>query len=153
MFHKILVALDGAADSQRALREAIDLARQGNAQVTLLSAYPTPAALLVGGPVVPPVDVSGLEQALKSEHERLLEEALREVPDDVSVTRVLCEGPASKAILDEARRGNHDLIVMGSRGRGEVSAMLLGSVSHQVLHHSPVPVLVVHAAQDGSPVV
>lgn len=147
MFHRILIALDGSDDARMALREAIDLARVNNAQLTILSVYSKPLSLLMGGPVVPAIDVYGLEQALKGEHERLLDEAIDAVPDDISVTRVLAEGSAAKAILDHATRGNHDLVVMGSRGRSDVSAMLLGSVSHYVLHHSPVPVLVTHAGE------
>jgi nucleotide-binding universal stress UspA family protein len=77
--------------------------------------------------------------------ERVLREAVERVPDDVSVTTVLTEKPIRKAILERIEEGHHDLVVMGSRGRGAVRSAVLGSVSHHVLHHSPVPVLVVHA--------
>jgi nucleotide-binding universal stress UspA family protein len=58
---------------------------------------------------------------------------------------VLTGEPVSSALIHQIEKGGHDLVVMGSRGRGPVRSALLGSVSHFVLHHSPVPVLIVHA--------
>jgi nucleotide-binding universal stress UspA family protein len=63
----------------------------------------------------------------------------------VPVTTVLTEEPIRTALIRQIEAGHHDLVVMGSRGRGAVRSALLGSVSHFVLHHSPVPVLIVHA--------
>jgi nucleotide-binding universal stress UspA family protein len=63
----------------------------------------------------------------------------------VSVTTVLSTAPVPRALLRQIEEGQHDLVVMGSRGRGAVRSALLGSVSHDVLHHSPVSVLIVHA--------
>jgi nucleotide-binding universal stress UspA family protein len=51
-------------------------------------------------------------------------------------------------LLKQIAEGQHDLVVMGSRGRGAVRSALLGSVSHHVLHHSDVPVLIVHDRRD-----
>lgn len=149
MFHRILVAIDGSGHSSRALQEAIDLAQLARAQLTVMTVAPKPLTLMVGGPVVPPVDVRGIDDAVRQEHREVLGHAVAQVPDDVSVIQVLAEGPAAPAILERALRGNHDLIVVGSRGRGEIGSMLLGSVSREVLHHSPVPVLVVY--NDGEP--
>lgn len=148
MFHRILVAIDGSEHAQRALSEAIDLATLSHAKLTVLSVHQRPSTLLVGGPVVPPIDLGELEVALEREHEQLLERALEQVPQEVSVVKVLAQGPPAPAILAQARKDDSDLIVLGSRGRGEMASMLLGSVSHQVLQRCGVPVLVVHVEGD-----
>lgn len=148
MFHRILVAIDGSEHARRALSEAIDLARLAKAKLTVISVHQRPSTLMVGGPIVPPVDFGELDLALQSEHAQLLDSALEQVPDEVSVTKVLAEGAPAPAILAQAQKDDSDLIVMGSRGRGGMASMLLGSVSHQVLQHSGVPVLVVHVEAD-----
>ena len=66
------------------------------------------------------------------------------MPDSVSLSTVLSGDPVRQALLRQIAEGGHDLVVMGSRGRGAVGSILLGSVSHYILNHSPVPVLVVH---------
>jgi nucleotide-binding universal stress UspA family protein len=152
VFHRILVAIDGSEHAQRALSEAIDLAALANAKLTVISVHQRPSTLMAGGPVVPPIDFGELDLALQSEHEQLLERALGQVPPDVSAMKVLAEGPPAPAILAQAHEGASDLIVMGSRGRGGMASMLLGSVSHQVLQHSGVPVLVVHRNEDDASV-
>jgi nucleotide-binding universal stress UspA family protein len=82
---------------------------------------------------------------LQERGQALLQHAVSLVPDDMPVTTVLTQEPIRRALLGCAEKRCADLIVMGSRGRGAVQAALLGSVSHYVLHHSPIPVLIVHA--------
>ena len=72
------------------------------------------------------------------------------MPDHLSVTTVLSTEPVEPSLIRQIKNGHHDLVVMGSRGRGAMRSALLGSVSHYVLHHSPVPVLIVHAEEPTS---
>lgn len=150
MFHRILVAIDGSEHARAALREAIDLAKLADAKLTVIAVHQPSSTLLIGSPVVPTIDLGELEAAIEREYEELLERALANVPGGVSVVKVLAQGQPAQAILDRARKDDSDLIVLGSRGRGGMASMLLGSVSHQVLQHSGVPVLVVHVKSDSS---
>jgi nucleotide-binding universal stress UspA family protein len=143
MFRNILVAVDGSAHANRALDEAIDIARGSRARLTIITgaAEPRTASMIA----LSSGAAAALGPSLLEHAERVLRAAVERVPDDVSVTTVLTEEPIRPAILRRIEEGGHDLVVMGSRGRGTVRSAVLGSVSHHVLHHSPVPVLVVHA--------
>jgi nucleotide-binding universal stress UspA family protein len=143
MFHNILVAVDDSPDAEEALAQALDLAESEHTRLTLITGVPKlPSVSYVGVTGVPPAQI---EAEARSWAEGVLRQARDRVPDDLPVATILTEQPIRTALIEQIERGGHDLIVMGSRGRGAVSAALLGSVSHYVLNHSPVPVLIVHA--------
>lgn len=144
MFRRLLVAVDGLTHAERALREAIDLAEATKATLTVLAVVPRPSSWLLGSPFGPAIDVPDLEEQVVGEYEKLLDASVAEVPDDVPVTKLLVHGAAAPAIIEQAQRGHHDLIVMGSRGRSGVRSLVLGSVSHHVLQGTAVPTLIVH---------
>ena len=143
-FRSVLVAVDGSRHSDAALARAIEIARESNARLTILTATPSPPG--VTGPGAAAVAAAGPE--LEHEFGGILRAAVDHVPDDLPVTTVHASGPPAQAILREAKRGGHDLIVMGSRGLGFARA-ILGSVSHRVLTHAPPgAVLIVHAEDE-----
>lgn len=148
MFRNILVAVDGSAHARRAVAEAGDLATATNGSLTLITSVPDPNAWVLGGPVAAAVDIDSLRDATVQEYRRLLDEAATSVAAELHAHQVLAHGPPAHAIVEQVRAASHDLVVMGSRGRGGVRALMLGSVSQQVLHSSPVPVLVVSADAD-----
>jgi nucleotide-binding universal stress UspA family protein len=136
VFHSILVALDGSRSADQVLEDAIEVARRDGARLTLISVASQPrwrfvSPYLVGYPT---------EADLVHEAERIVERAEALVPDGVPVSTVVRRGEVAKAILERVRDGEHDLVVMGSHGRGPMRALLLGSVSRAVVAGSPVPV-------------
>ena len=145
MFHSILVAVDGSSHAQRALAEAADIARQGNAGLTVMTCAPDPTTWLLGGAGWgASVDLDRVIRDTEADYRRLLEEAAAAVADAHPAT-VFVQGRPGRAIIQQVEEHGHDLVVMGSRGRGGVKSLLLGSVSHEVLQTSRVAVLVVHA--------
>jgi nucleotide-binding universal stress UspA family protein len=143
MFCNILVCVDGSPPAERALTEAIDIASASRARLTILTAVDRPPAW-----ACTPTTAAALERLapeLERESDAILRAAVDRVPQSMPVTKILTHEPIRDALKHRISAGNHDLVVMGSRGRGTVSASLLGSVSHYALHHSHVPVLIVQA--------
>jgi nucleotide-binding universal stress UspA family protein len=152
MFRRILVAFDGSPHAHAALAEAIELAQKDHGWLTVIAVVPDPG-LWLGAATEVPVNLGGSPDETTEEYQRALDRAVQLVPADVPVTTLLRRGAPSRAILAEAREHQHDLIVIGSRGRGGLRSLLLGSVSHAVLRSSPVPVLVSRRAGSGGHVV
>jgi nucleotide-binding universal stress UspA family protein len=143
MFRNILVAVDGSRHADRALTEAIDLATANSARLTILTAVPKVPAWTSTPMAVATAQVIAAD--LERESAEQLERAVALVPATVPVIKILSHDPVRHALMKRLRSGEHDLLVMGSRGRGAVSASLLGSVSHYALNRSPIAVLIVHA--------
>jgi nucleotide-binding universal stress UspA family protein len=144
MFRNILVPVDGSAHADAALTQAVDLARCQGARITILCAWRP--FVWYGGAVAPVgLDVEQLESDVEADTRRIAEAARDRIPSDIDAeVVVVCERPGD-AIIHEVEKSGHDLVVMGSRGRGSLRSLLLGSVSLNVLHRSHVPVMVVHA--------
>ena len=143
MFTSILVGVDRSQHAQVALTQAADIARTQKAIMTVLVAYST---LMPWGPVapLPQSSVDDFVAGVRRDAEGVADEARAAIPPEIKAEVLVIDASPAEAILEQAGAGNHDLIVVGSRGRGDAGSILLGSVSHAVLHHSRVPVLIVH---------
>ncbi len=143
MFTSILVGVDRSQHAHVALAHAVDIARTQHATLTVLVAYST---LMPWGPVapLPQTAVDEFIAGVRGEAQAIADEAKAMIPDEVESEVIIVDAAPAQALLDQAASGDHDLIVVGSRGRGDAGSFLLGSVSHAVLSHSRVPVLIVH---------
>jgi nucleotide-binding universal stress UspA family protein len=139
-YPRILVALDETPAAAFALRHVVPYALDQRSHLTLLTVVPPPPRMAVAAGELP--------ERMAEEMERRADKHLREVtatlPHELSVTTILRHGDPAEEILAVVRDQPVDLVCMGARGRGRVSGALLGSVSSAVLHHSPVPVVVLH---------
>lgn len=139
---KILVALDGSECSLVALDLVAGLPWPPGTVVTLFAAYDVPIDWTGG--VGSTMDwVGDIEDASREAlSDQLRDLAPRLERDGLTVERVVARGRAATAIVDAAREMRADLVVTGSRGRGPLRRMLLGSVADEVASEAPCPVLV-----------
>jgi nucleotide-binding universal stress UspA family protein len=138
MFKKILVAVDGSDCANQAVWVAAYLARALGADLCILTAFdPVPA-------YVGEFAYQAAVNAQRKVASELLQKALEvagELPSKLEGE--VQEGRPAEAILRAAKAHEVDLIVIGARGQGTLSGILLGSQSLKVLHHTDCPVLVV----------
>ena len=132
---RIAVGVDGSPLSLLALEWAITEGRLRGATLQVLTAWEFPI-VVAGMPGV--LDTTNLEAAARDAQTTALE---RIAHDDVDVIGEVLHGPAAKILIDASKRA--DLVVVGSRGYGGFTGLLLGSVSAQVVHHATCSVMVV----------
>ena len=139
-YPRILVAIDQTPAAAFALRHVVPYVLDQRSQLTLLSVVPNPPRSAVAGAC----RREQLAQQMETEAAAHLREVAVMLPHDLSVTTVLRHGDPAEEILALLGVQPFDLLCMGARGRGRVTGAVLGSVSVAVLHHSPVPVVVLH---------
>ncbi|MGW9529514.1 universal stress protein [Paenibacillus terrae] len=138
-YKHILVAIDGSQHAMKALEAAKTLSKQlqGEPHLTVLHVNP---ALSMNEP---PVGVD-VDERIEEEGRHILEPASDFLKDEgISYCMLTGHGDPASIICQSAEQEQADLIIMGTRGKGLVSEIILGSVSHHVIQHAPCPVLTV----------
>ncbi len=134
---KILAAVDGSDASMHAVRKALEIADKMGAEVTLAHVVPH-----VFVPAEVPFDAGKLAEEAFRAGEHLLGQAAAEVGKP-GLARVCLRGGPGEALAEHAEAGHFDLVVVGSKGRGAVARMLVGSITDRLVHICKQPVLVV----------
>ncbi|CAD7774210.1 Universal stress protein [Candidatus Methanoperedenaceae archaeon GB37] len=140
VYRKILVATDGSAHTEKAVRYAVELARLAEAEILALHVVDTTA--FTGIP---------MDATWESMYELLFIEgsnATKRVAEiasnaGVEVEEKMLEGHPAEEIMRVGEEVSADLIVMGSIGKSGLDRFLLGSVADKVARNSKIPVMVV----------
>ncbi len=147
MISKILIPTDGSKPAKKSVEYAVDLAKQVNATITLLSVIDKSFFI---PQTIPPVKtpthlMEPVEDYLRQAAEAYIKDAERLCKKKrVQSKRVIRSGHPVEEIVKEAEKSKVDLIIMGSRGRSAMKAALLGSVTYGVINKdTKIPVLVV----------
>jgi nucleotide-binding universal stress UspA family protein len=141
---RILVPLDGSETADSALSIALNLAEKTGSHIELLNIVPL---YVMPSTLTPNTSYAWIEEYLekmKSSNEKMLSEALKKAKTaapNIIVSKKMLEGRPASKIVKEAKKGEFDLITMGSSGLGGFSRIILGSVSNEVSHLSEVPVM------------
>ena len=135
---RIVVGVDGSDESADALRWALAEARLAQSAVVAVAAWHWPATA-VGLPLTELDLAAGARDAAQQTVDTVRQD------DDAPVELHVAEGMAAPVLLAAAR--DADLLVVGSRGHGAFSGLLLGSVSQHCVSHATCPVVVVRPAR------
>jgi nucleotide-binding universal stress UspA family protein len=148
---KVLVAIDGSENSERALDFALEFAEKYSAHLTLLNVSEMSAVTSVPSDITPyPGGMGGsmvvLDKDFRKIHEELLTKALehaKAVRPNVSVSSVLSEGNPASEIVALAKDEQFDVVIVGHRGSGKLKEMFMGNISERVAHQAGCTVIIV----------
>jgi nucleotide-binding universal stress UspA family protein len=134
---RVVVGLDGSEGSRAAFVHAVDIATARGCTLVAVHVFDLTSGSVIG----PWLDLPGFSETQRAGLDWLDHEVAREAPAAmVPIERRAVPGPTAKALLAEARPS--DLLVLGSRGHGGFTGLVLGSVATQCATHARGPVLV-----------
>lgn len=145
MFKHLLVPTDGSPLSDKAVERAVSFAKHSNAQITFFFAVPDESSSIYGEAAL--LQATDPEWAAKKRNERIhcvldrAKEAAEAVGVSCQVVSAVSNDPYEK-IIEAAKEGGCDLILMASHGYKGMKGLLLGSQTQKVLVNSKIPVLV-----------
>jgi nucleotide-binding universal stress UspA family protein len=138
----IVVGVDESAEAHKALDWAMGEAAMRHTSLTVLTVIPAAASPWTGHPMTVPNADEATRRARHAVQEGVAKAASKlGESQPASVTIEAFVGFPAQALIDASRHA--DLVVVGARGEGGFAALLLGSVSSQVAHHSAGPVVIV----------
>lgn len=138
----IVVGIDGSHNASHALEWAMTEAAIRKAPLTVITVNSVPASYWSRAPVQLPVDEDRVAEIRKIAEAAVADTAAKlgaSQPESVTVSAT--SGFPAQTLIDASN--DSDLVVVGSRGGGGFAPLVLGSVSHQVVHHAHCPVVVV----------
>ncbi len=139
---RIVVGFDGSESAQRALDWATEEAKLRDAELDIVAAWEVTNTVYAYG--YAPNLAPSFEEDARSEAENLLAERAEEVRKaGVEVKTEARRGQAADTLAEAAQGAA--LLVVGSRGHGGFGGLLLGSVSAQLAHHAPCPLVIVRS--------
>ena len=136
MFEKIVVAIDGSEASTHALQTACDLAGKYSSEVHLVhSPQIETTGLAVGSGAV---EIAPSPEKIAEAGKEVIDQALVQAKalGCVPTNCIISNGDPAKEILKAVNSTNADLVIMGRRGLGRVTSLLMGSVSQEVSHNA-----------------
>jgi nucleotide-binding universal stress UspA family protein len=141
-FTKILCPTDFSPGSQQALRVAVRMASEANAELVVVHAWYMPPSAFAGESMFP----AELIQSMIDDSRRGLDAAVRDAAAAGAkhVSGKLLTGGPGAEIVGCLEKDAFDLCVIGTQGRSGLARILLGSVAEKVVRHSPCSVLAVH---------
>lgn len=144
MLERILVAVDGSDHAREAVKLAVTMADKFKSELLVLCVYRHHSQLEASMSMVRPEEPERLEDSLRDFASSVVEDA-KKLATDLGVRKVrgfIKSGPPARTIVGFAKEKDAGLIVLGSRGLGDIERFLLGSVSHKVTSLAECPVLV-----------
>jgi nucleotide-binding universal stress UspA family protein len=142
MLKKILFAVDNSEHSKKTALYVKDLAEKYNAEVVVVHTYYLPERFNTHESEHY-IYLEKVEKNMQEHGTSILENIKTELAG-INVKTILKKGPAGPIIIEQAKEENCDIIAVGSRGLGNVSSVLISSVSNYVVHHATCPVLLIH---------